>query len=154
MAIATLVPGQKDWVNLINNNFKQVDRESESTSDFVLLNGWYKDSSQPSFKNSLTRYQLTNGQYLYLMRVAVCNDKLVPNHYGDAIELPSGWKSPAGHVISGNIPLQESGHFSGFLAVYGVGDGTDYRLSFGYIPVNGDAATKKMGFETTLAWII
>ena len=147
MDLTNIVPGQKDWVNVINNNFKELSRQGEKT-DVVLSDGWVATSNGQNWVQSLP---LTNGTTLKIMHLSIHNGAVrASDNFPNAVTVPSDCGVTVGPPVGKEITVTVGGHFQGTANFYGA----DYNhIGFGYSPLNGEAGPFDVTMDATLIYL-
>lgn len=146
MSIDTISAGQKNWVNILNNNFTEIG-EPASRTELTTLNGWSPvDSSQCYAK----KIPLPNGTSLKVINLRIEN-KSVPGgaRYAPVVALPEDLKSSVARPIGFVNDIEIDGHFQGTINWWFTVEG----LTANYVPINGNGGPFDIEIWTTILYI-
>ena len=105
MDLKTYEPGQRNWVDIINNNFKSLNVQPKSyhEKDIALLNGWETHSSG-NLALWLATYPMLNGYTLKYLSFDL-NGHASPGRYDSILKLPQELATDHGNVVESNITV-------------------------------------------------
>lgn len=146
MSINTISAGQKDWVNIIDNNFTELSKQGE-TVDLSLQNGWVGVNGD----NRVQSIPLANGTILKRVELNMKNPSVRAGQSFDPIAiLPNGFEPHITHLIGGHIATDTDGHFQGILEFW-LSSGN--RLGAYYSPLNGGMGPFSFELHADLLYI-
>lgn len=151
MDLKNLVPGQRDWVNTINNDLAKLSVKSE-TADIVTLNGWQRDTSNTNALSGLRKYYLLDGTRLIVCQLAIKKAGVVANEDADLFSVPDDFKPGLNYLPS--ISVDYGGHVGGYFRMFSMGDNIHYHFT----PMNGGYESEAMkpqdiNLYTSMFWI-
>ena len=147
MSINTISAGQKDWVNVLNSNFTELGKQSE-TADLVLQNGWVTD---PGRANYVRKMPMANGFSLKQIELNMENKSVSAEENFDPIAiLPDGFESHMDTPFSGDITVSVDGHFQGNMIFWFA---TGNKMGAWYNPINGNAGPYDVKLNIQLLYI-
>ena len=151
MDLKNLVPGQRDWVNTLNDDLTKLNVKSE-TADIVTLNGWTKDATNSNALSGVRKYYLLDGTRLIVCQLAIKKTGVVANEDADLCSIPDGFTSGLNYLPS--VPVDYNGHEGGYLRLFFIGD----KIHYHFTPLNGGVDGEAMkpqdlNVYTSLVWI-
>jgi hypothetical protein len=179
MSYQDLTPGQREWINLINQNFHSQSRSrkdrnmsintiSAGQKDWVdVLNNNFKELSKQSEKedivlsdgwvstsngqNWVQSLPLNNGTTLKILHLNIHNGAVSANvNFPNAVTVPSDCGVTVGPPVGKEITVTVGGHFQGTADFYG----TDYNhIGFSYSPLNGEAGPFDVNIDAMLIYL-
>lgn len=146
MSINTISAGQKDWVNIINNNFTQIG-EPITQTELTTLNGWLPLDSKQCYAKKIP---LPNGTSLKVINLAIEN-KSVPAgaRYAPVVALSEDLKASVARPIGCVNDVGVDGHFQGTINWWFTAEG----LTANYNPINGNSGPFDITIWTTIMYI-
>lgn len=149
MAIKELVPS-RDWVNVINQNFNELVKKSE-TAPIVLGEGWSTNNNSDPQDNKVMALPMNNGKTLKILRLSIHNPSVKAGaDYSHCITLPNDWGTVSSHPIGNHITIENQGHFQGSIEFYGA---DYYHIGCGYHPMDGQGGPYDVYINATLLYL-
>ena len=111
MSINTISAGQNDWVNVLNNNFTELGKQSER-ADLVISNGWSQINNEECY---VKRIPLPSGDVLKIMQLNIQNAN-VQNNAGfySIVKVPDDFGTAYARPVGSTTSINVNGHFQGY----------------------------------------
>lgn len=146
MDLNKLVPS-RDWVNLINENFEKLDKESEIV-DVVIGDGW---SLLPE-KGSLAKVKvlpLSNGSTLKILYLDIHTSNLRANTAYNLATVPEEASVNRALLVGNSVSTNVAGHFQGTLHFSGI---NGHQIGCYYEPMDGQPGPFDVTLHTALLY--
>ena len=148
MSINTISAGQRDWVDILDNNFTELSKKFDKAP--VVLGAGFNPAGQGGNDNQVWALPLPNGLTLKIMHLSIQHDGVQPAKYSPIVTVPDEFGTQLAQPVGTTYPLNTNGHNQGYLEFWWA----NYNnLGGTYWPFDGQAGPFSFSINTTILYI-